>query len=130
MGTPTPSWGGCELFPLADLAEVTIVAHAFRILNADDDPVVARVARLLFCNTRLIVKYCMMRYLFYLIFMLPCYTVTYLFYCTLTCTVACYSIYSYAYLLDCIVFISILIYLLYYILFLFSALIAIHCMCF
>ena len=30
--------------PLADLADVTSVAHAFRFLNADD-PVVARVAR-------------------------------------------------------------------------------------
>ena len=39
-----PSWGGCGLPPLADLADVTTVAHAFRILNADD-PVVARVAR-------------------------------------------------------------------------------------
>ena len=31
-----PSWGGCGLPPLADLADVTTVAHAFRILNADD----------------------------------------------------------------------------------------------
>ena len=39
-----PSFGGCRLPPLADLADVTTVAHAFRILNADD-PVIARLAR-------------------------------------------------------------------------------------
>ncbi|CAD1472494.1 unnamed protein product, partial [Heterotrigona itama] len=39
-----PSRGGCGLPPLADLADVTAVAHAFRLLNAGD-PVVARVAR-------------------------------------------------------------------------------------
>ena len=38
------SWEGCGLSPLADLADVTTVAYAFRILNADD-PVVARFAR-------------------------------------------------------------------------------------
>ena len=31
-----PSWGGYGLPPLADLADVTTVAHAFWILNADD----------------------------------------------------------------------------------------------
>ncbi|XP_043263789.1 uncharacterized protein LOC122404008 [Colletes gigas] len=39
-----PSRGGCGILPLADLADVTTVAHAFRLLNAGD-PVVASVAR-------------------------------------------------------------------------------------
>ncbi|XP_046144138.1 uncharacterized protein LOC123988371 [Osmia bicornis bicornis] len=39
-----PSLGGCGLPPIADLAEVTAVAHAFRLLNAKDT-VVARIAR-------------------------------------------------------------------------------------
>nr|XP_034184632.1 uncharacterized protein T26G10.4-like [Osmia lignaria] len=39
-----PSLGGCGLPPIADLAEVTAVAHAFRMLNAGDT-VVANIAR-------------------------------------------------------------------------------------
>ena len=39
-----PSWGGCGLLPLSDLADVFTVAHAFRILNAGDT-VVTDIAR-------------------------------------------------------------------------------------
>ncbi|CAD1472384.1 unnamed protein product [Heterotrigona itama] len=49
-GTHPPTWGGCGLSPLADLADVTVVADAFKVMHALDTAI-ARVARSTLENT-------------------------------------------------------------------------------